>query len=226
MAYFQNALGLKDPAPPGVDTTFDYIAYVNGTDGTNGAWGTNNTGFGTGYLPPLNSSVDDVSFLGYNPDIEGYNMTEADYAWDYTPPDASPIPSRTPLSDPKEHYHSSTAMVPGQGGQPGCAYVIAGDLGSSALCSEDYCNCGGVAGPLITQTVSGSLSTGCAYHTQPTANSCAQTPPTSSSIATAPTASLYCSDPSPEDSDGRCTCNQGTVTTTVTPSGGACPTSI
>lgn len=47
--------------------------------------------------------------------------------------------------------------------------------------------------------------------------------------AAAPSASLYCSNPSLEDGDGICTCTQGTVTTTITPVGGpgnACPTAI
>jgi len=54
--------------------------------------------------------------------------------------------------------------------------------------------------------------------------------PTTATVTSAPaTPSLYCTDPSLEDGDGLCTCNQGTVTTTITPAGGpgnACPTAI
>jgi hypothetical protein len=195
VTYFQHVLGLADPAPPSVANTFDYIAYVNGTDSTS------NTGFGTGYLPSLNSSVDNVSFLGYNPDIEGYNMIEADYAWDYTPTDVSPFLAELRYSIPTKittlvllRFLDRAANL--------VAYVIASDLGSSTLYSTNYCNCGGIVAPLITQTVSGSLPAGCVYQTQPTANSCPQGPPTSTSITAAPTASLYCSNPSLEDGDG------------------------
>ena len=61
-----------------------------------------------------------------------------------------------------------TAKVPGQRGVPGCAYVLSEDLGPQALCSKDYCNCGGTVAPLLT--VSGTL--GCAYPTQPAKAQC------------------------------------------------------
>jgi hypothetical protein len=77
VAYFQHVLGLADPAPPCVSNTFDYIAYVNGTDSTS------NTGFGIGYL------LSTPAWMMH-------------HSWDDTPPDASPIPSGTPLSDPYE----------------------------------------------------------------------------------------------------------------------------
>ena len=47
--------------------------------------------------------------------------------------------------------------------------------------------------------------------------------------STTPAPSLYCTNPSLEDGDGICTCNEGTFTTTITPVGGpgnACPTTL
>ncbi|CAG8953742.1 hypothetical protein HYFRA_00006632 [Hymenoscyphus fraxineus] len=48
-------------------------------------------------------------------------------------------------------------------------------------------------------------------------------------ITPSPTMHLYCTNTSPEDGDGICTCNVGVHTTTITPPGGpgnACPRSI
>lgn len=67
---------------------------------------------------------------------------------------------------------SNTAIrVPGQCGIPGCAYVLVAD-GCPDLCSTNYCNCGGIAAPLITTTISGSVTQNCTYSTQPTSNDC------------------------------------------------------
>jgi hypothetical protein len=73
-----------------------------------------------------------------------------------------------------------------------------------------------------------------ATHTGPTTfltSSTLYQPPSSTSTITSAAAasSLYCTNPSLEDGDGFCTCNQGTVTTTITPAGGpgnTCPTAI
>lgn len=81
---------------------------------------------------------------------------------------------------------STSATIPGQGGVPGCAYVIASDLGTGALCAADYCNCGGTVAPLLTSTVSGSASLGCAYSTQPASATCPPAPSTSKQATTAP----------------------------------------
>ena len=81
---------------------------------------------------------------------------------------------------------SPTSPIPGCWGQPGCAYVIASDLGSGAACSVDYCNCGGTNVPLLTQTVSGSASLGCAYTTQPASNNCPTASGTPKASTTAP----------------------------------------
>ena len=63
--------------------------------------------------------------------------------------------------------------VPAESGVPGCAYVIAGDLGAEALCSLNYCNCGGTVAPLLTSSsISGTKTLDCDYKTQPTTNSC------------------------------------------------------
>ncbi len=78
---------------------------------------------------------------------------------------------------------TSTRIVPGENGVPGCAYVLADDLGAGAMCSLDYCYCDGTIAPLLTSTLSGTVTTNCDYPTQPTINSCPQ-PPTSSTITT------------------------------------------
>jgi hypothetical protein len=89
-----------------------------------------------------------------------------------------------------------SASTPG----PGCAYVIAKDLQSNALCAADYCNCGGTVAPLLTSTVSGSTTLNCAYSTQPATATC---PPAPSQTTTAlsPTTTSYTTFPS---STGKC----------------------
>ncbi len=69
---------------------------------------------------------------------------------------------------------SPAVPISGCWGEPGCAYVLAADLGPGAACKFDYCNCGGVAVPLLpTTAVGGSSTIGCgAYTTVPTAQSC------------------------------------------------------
>lgn len=67
---------------------------------------------------------------------------------------------------------TTTLIVPGKNGVAGCAYVVASELGAGAMCSSDYCNCGGTVAPLLTSSVSGTLTTNCNYGTQPAVNSC------------------------------------------------------
>ncbi|MCJ1373897.1 hypothetical protein MMC20_005127 [Loxospora ochrophaea] len=71
--------------------------------------------------------------------------------------------------------------IPGCYGQPGCAYVIASDLGPGAACSADYCDCDGTAAPLLPTTISGSATVACGYTTQPQSNQC----PAATSVAPA-----------------------------------------
>lgn len=85
----------------------------------------------------------------------------------------------------------TATAVPGQCGVPGCAYVKASDVGPDALCSADYCNCGGTAAPLLTVSVTGTLATNCDYTLQPTPSSCPDetgakttTPPTTTAQRT------------------------------------------
>ncbi|KFY94278.1 hypothetical protein V500_03359 [Pseudogymnoascus sp. VKM F-4518 (FW-2643)] len=85
----------------------------------------------------------------------------------------------------------TATAVPGQCGVPGCAYVKASDVGPDALCSADYCNCGGTAAPLLTVSATGTLTTNCDYTLQPTASSCPDetgakttTPPTTTAQRT------------------------------------------
>lgn len=54
-------------------------------------------------------------------------------------------------------------------------------------------------------------------------------PATTAAPVSSASPSLYCTNPSLEDGDGICTCNQGTFTTTITPAGGPgnnCPTTL
>jgi len=74
--------------------------------------------------------------------------------------------------DQSQSSTTSALVVPGDNGIPGCAYVLAADLGSDAMCSSDYCYCGGMAAPLLTSTLSGTVTTNCDYKTQPATNSC------------------------------------------------------
>lgn len=74
---------------------------------------------------------------------------------------------------------SPSTPIPGCWGEPGCAYVIAADLGPGAACSFDYCNCNGVAVPLLPTIISSRATVGCgAYSTVPTAKSCPTALPT------------------------------------------------
>ena len=81
----------------------------------------------------------------------------------------------------------------------GCAYVIASDLGSGAACSYDYCSmlriffgstelmattdCNETPVPLLPETISGTITIGCAsWTTQPSVSNC----PTAASVIPAP----------------------------------------
>jgi chitinase len=79
--------------------------------------------------------------------------------------------TRDTSDEPPQSSLTST-LVPGENGVPGCAYILASDLSDGALCSSDYCNCGGTVAPLLTSSISGTLTTNCNYQTQPVANSC------------------------------------------------------
>jgi len=69
---------------------------------------------------------------------------------------------------------SSILTVPGVNSMPGCAYVLAGDLGTGAICSSDYCYCGGIVAPLLSSISSGTVVTNCDYQIRPAVNSCPQ----------------------------------------------------
>ncbi|KAH8674392.1 glycoside hydrolase superfamily [Tricladium varicosporioides] len=77
---------------------------------------------------------------------------------------------------------NSTLIVPGKNGVPGCAYVLASNLGAGAQCSLDYCYCGGTVAPLLTSEFSGTVTTNCNYQTQPAANSCPHLPTPSTTV--------------------------------------------
>jgi hypothetical protein len=67
------------------------------------------------------------------------------------------------------------AIVPGEDGVPGCAYIVAADIGPSPTgCSVDYCDCGGIAAPLLSSplSVGGTWTTDCSYTIQPATSSC------------------------------------------------------
>ncbi|KUJ21671.1 uncharacterized protein LY89DRAFT_729181 [Mollisia scopiformis] len=76
---------------------------------------------------------------------------------------------------------NSATPVPGQCGNEGCVYVIATEV-QNALCTTDYCYCGGNFGPLLTTSMSGSVSSGCDYTTVPTCINCASASCTSTMI--------------------------------------------
>jgi hypothetical protein len=97
-------------------------------------------------------------------DIVGSQVTLSDTT-------SQPSSSLT-TSSPTSIDCSKVTNVPGKCGTPGCAYVIASDLGSAAKCSNDYCNCGGNVAPLMTETVSGSMRLGCGYTAVPTCQDC------------------------------------------------------
>ena len=68
---------------------------------------------------------------------------------------------------------SPRALIPGCWGEPGCAYLIAADLGPGAACKYDYCDCGGIAVPLLPTTVQNKPTIGCgAYTTVTTTKIC------------------------------------------------------
>jgi hypothetical protein len=85
--------------------------------------------------------------------------------------------SSAPSSLPSIDCTNPVNQIPGQCGVAGCAYYLASDGG---ICSTDFCDCGGIAAPLLTSTISGSVTTDCRYTTQPTANLC---PPSTSIIS-------------------------------------------
>lgn len=89
------------------------------------------------------------------------------WTWEFMPMPNAPPPTSVSSID-----CSKVTNVPGKCGTPGCAYVIAKNLGPAALCSNDYCNCGGHVAPLMTTTVSGATSTGCYYTAVPTCGDC------------------------------------------------------
>jgi len=70
-------------------------------------------------------------------------------------------------------------------------YNIAKDLGPGAACLYDYCNCGGVAVPLLSTTISETATVDCGGYTiQPTAKKCPTGPPASVSNSPAATAGV------------------------------------
>ncbi|RDL36285.1 uncharacterized protein BP5553_06897 [Venustampulla echinocandica] len=89
--------------------------------------------------------------------------------------DISPTNNGTKVVSAQSPQSSTNPLVvPGKNGISGCAYVLADRLGAGAMCSLDYCYCGGIAAPLLTSTLSGALTTNCNYQTQPATNSCPQ----------------------------------------------------
>lgn len=65
---------------------------------------------------------------------------------------------------------TSAAGIPGCWGEPECAYVIA--PGNGQVCDYDYCNCGGVAAPLLPTTIDNTTTVGCDYTTVPAEEEC------------------------------------------------------
>jgi hypothetical protein len=102
--------------------------------------------------------------------------------------EASSVSKTTAVSSQlTQSITTSPAMVPGKNGVSGCAYVLAGNV-ADARCLSDYYNCGGTVAPLLTASISGTLTRNCNYPTQPAANSCA--PHFNSSTATTTTTTV------------------------------------
>ncbi|KAI0546445.1 hypothetical protein F4679DRAFT_587457 [Xylaria curta] len=137
----------------------------------------------------LSSSISSVAAFVFT-DIWSANYTKL---IGYPTPTEPPNPCTT---------ETLTATIPGRCGVPGCAYVLASNLGPGALCSADYCNCGGVVAPLLTTVVSDSTSLNCNYTTQPGSASC----PAGSTTTDHPTTTDYPT-----------TTTQTTTTTTMPP---------
>ena len=85
----------------------------------------------------------------------------------------------------------NSIQVPGQCGVPGCAYIIASDLGGGGMCPADYCNCGGTPAPLLTGTVSGSATVHCGYTTQPESECPSGPPRVTAAPSPAPSSTPY-----------------------------------
>lgn len=100
---------------------------------------------------------------------------------------AGPTTTAPPTSTGRCPASSPTSPIPGCWGQPGCAYVIASDLGPGAACPANYCNCGGTNVPLLTHTAAGTQSLDCDYTTQPASNACPAGPTTSAPAPTSQT---------------------------------------
>ena len=64
-----------------------------------------------------------------------------------------------------------TPGTPGCVSQSVCVYVVASDLGPAAACRFDYCDCSGRNAPLLP-SISESVTWGCDYTYQPTADDC------------------------------------------------------
>ena len=87
------------------------------------------------------------------------------------------LPTLLPLLVAGDCPPKSAPNIPGCWGEPGCAYVLA--PGSGQECKFDYCNCGGVAAPLLPSVIGGKTSLGCgSYTTKPSAKVCPTEKPT------------------------------------------------
>jgi hypothetical protein len=126
--------------------------------------------------------TDQVALSASISSVAAYVFTAVWHA-NYTELIGYPTPTQPPNPCTTE---TLTATVPGRCGVPGCAYVLASNLGPGAMCSENYCNCGGVVAPLLTTVISDSTSLGCAYTTQPASASCPAGPTTADPPTTAP----------------------------------------
>lgn len=77
---------------------------------------------------------------------------------------------------------TSVFSVPAKGGSSitpssfivvsSCTHITVPSSISYSPCGADYCNCDGIAAPILTTTISGTVTTNCAYTTQPITDSC------------------------------------------------------
>jgi hypothetical protein len=87
---------------------------------------------------------------------------------------ATTVHGSAPAATTTKKTTTYNTLVPGKNSTPVYAYVVAADIGSEVLCTEDYCNCDGTAALLLTSqvSVSGRWTTNCVYTTQPATDAC------------------------------------------------------
>jgi hypothetical protein len=126
-------------------------------------------------------TIDIVTSSSVNTRLTGtVSVEDNSTTTEHFPSRVSPVhnSSRTPATSAAQDITTSAALIPGEHSIPGCAYMVAFDMGPSAMCELDYCDCGGTVAPLLSSpvSVSGTWTANCDYTTQPATNSCPEHP--------------------------------------------------